>query len=267
MNRTWEIDEHTSVVAQYGTFRKKAISVNGAEIIGKFTIRKKREYTFPLPSDRNAVLSVAPKFVGQPDIELRVNGELVAELGRYAIKCKACGTTANSYDRFCAKCGNVLPTAEERANKGVVAEATKTISVLSGLFLVFGIVTYFLTKSQLAPALAKLQALDPESMYPVPVNGATYKVAELIQQLNWEPWGALVVNVILAVIMAILALWSRRASLPAILVATATYAVVLVANAILEPASIAQGIIMKIIIIGYLLRGVKAALVLRAANA
>ena len=83
----------------------------------------------------------------------------------------------------------------------------------------------------------------------------------------WVQAGCLVAGVLLAVVMVLLAIWSRRAALPAILVAMATYVVVIVGSAIFDPATLLQGIIVKIIVIGYLIRGIKAALVLRAANA
>jgi hypothetical protein len=55
--------------------------------------------------------------------------------------------------------------------------------------------------------------------------------------------------------------------LPAILAAPATYAVVQVASAIIDPATIGQGFIVKIIVIGYLIRGIKASMELRSSNA
>ena len=48
---------------------------------------------------------------------------------------------------------------------------------------------------------------------------------------------------------------------------TATDAVVLAAGAINDPATLGQGLLMKIIIIAYLFKGIKAALALRSANA
>ena len=61
---------------------------------------------------------------------------------------------------------------------------------------------------------------------------------ELRARLEWEPTGVLAVNLILAAIMAALAWWGRRAPLAAVLVATAVYVVVIVFNAIADPATI-----------------------------
>jgi hypothetical protein len=75
------------------------------------------------------------------------------------------------------------------------------------------------------------------------------------------------VNFILAAVMGALSLWARRSPLPAVLIATATYVVVIVANAIADPATLGQGWIVKIIVIAFLFKGIKAALALRTANA
>jgi hypothetical protein len=77
----------------------------------------------------------------------------------------------------------------------------------------------------------------------------------------------LAVNGVLAAIMVGLALWSRRSPLPAVIVATATYVVVIVTNGIADPATLGQGWIVKLIIILFLFRGIKAALALRASHA
>ena len=95
----------------------------------------------------------------------------------------------------------------------------------------------------------------------------TYTVAALRDQVAWEPWSVLIVNLILGAVMVGLAIWSRRAPLPAVLVATATYAVVLVGNAIMDPTTIGQGLILKIVVIAVLAKGIKAALALRLAHA
>jgi len=109
--------------------------------------------------------------------------------------------------------------------------------------------------------------MDPDSVLQTAINGRTYTVEELRKQLLWEPWGVLIVNLILAAIMLGLSIWARRAPLPAVLIATATYAVVIVAAAISDPATLGQGLLVKIVIIAFLVKGIKAALALRTASA
>jgi hypothetical protein len=148
-----------------------------------------------------------------------------------------------------------------------VKEATSAIRVLAVLFVLFGVGMFFITKGNADPALARLAGMDPASLFPTPIEGHSYTIGELQKKLAWEPWGALIVNLILAAVMLVLSLWARRSALPAVLIATATYAVVIVANAIADPATIGQGLLVKIIIIAFLVKGIKAGLALRTANA
>jgi hypothetical protein len=58
--------------------------------------------------------------------------------------------------------------------------------------------------------------------------------------------------------MAGLYFWGRRSPLPAVLVAAGTYLAVQVVSAIVDPATIGQGIVLKILIVAMLYRGIKA---------
>ena len=100
-------------------------------------------------------------------------------------------------------------------------------------------------------------------MYPQPIEGKTYLVGALRDRITWELWSVLALNGFLSAIMLGLSIWAKRAPLHAMIVAAAVYAVVVVGNAIAEPASIAQGMIMKILIVAVFVRGIKAALELR----
>ena len=73
-------------------------------------------------------------------------------------------------------------------------------------------------------------------------------------------------GLVLSGIMAVLAFWSRKAPLPAVLVATAIYFALIVLDAIIDPKTLAQGVPVKILFIILLVRGIKAALALRTAN-
>ena len=267
MDKTWEVDEANTVKARFGAFGRKVVKVNDAEVYDSRKAIRKEGIVFTLPDGRGAAISLRRPFIGRPAIDLRVGGNLVTETGKKPIACAACGTAAKPYDRFCASCGHAMPTAEDRELEKRVKEATGAIMFLAGLFLVFGIAMFFVTKHQSDAVAAKFDGMDASAVLPYKVEGKTYTVAEVRKAIAWEAWGVLIVNLILAVIMAALAVWAKRAPLPAVLIAAATYAVVLVLNAISNPATIAQGLILKIIIIAFLAKGIKAALELRAANA
>jgi len=191
----------------------------------------------------------------------------MVETGKEPVKCTSCKAIVNPNDLYCEACGKSLPPPETYLKHKHVKQATGAITSLAVLFFIFGMVMFFATKSQNAVLLVKLNGMDPAANFPAVINGVTYTVAALRERILFEPWGALLVNMILAAIMGGLAFWGKRAPLPAVLVATATYLVVIVGNAILEPATIGQGIYVKIIIIAFLVRGIKAALALHAENA
>lgn len=267
MDKTWEVDDAHIVKARFGGFGKKVVTVNGKEVYNSRKLGPKGEIPFSLPDGRTAAISVKSAFVGSPAIDLRIGDNLIVETGKTPIKCASCGTVAKPYDRFCGSCGETMPTALDYSNQKHVKAATGAMKVLAVLFVIFGVVMFLVTKGQADPVLAKLQGMDPGSVFPTPIEGRTYTVGELQKQLAWEPWGVLIVNLIIAAVMAALSLWARRSPLPAVIVATATYVVVVVANAMVDPATIGQGWIVKFIIITFLIKGIKAALALRTANA
>lgn len=267
VDKTWEVDDAHSVKAHFGAFGGKVVTVNGKEAYNSRKLGPKGTIPFALPDGRQAVITVKAAFVGRPAIDLRVGGNLVVETGKTPINCAACGTVAKPYDRFCGKCGNAMPTAEDHANKKLVKDATGAIKVLAALFLIFGILMFFVVKGQADSVLVKMEGMEPGAAFPTKIEGQTYTVGEMRKQLAWEPWGILIVNLIVAAIMIGLVFWSKRSPLPAVMVAAATYIVVVVVGAIVDPATLMQGWIVKIIIIAYLLKGIKAALALRSANA
>ena len=267
MKRKWEVDDATTVEARYGGFGKKAVSVNGEQVHSSRSLRTKSDIAFTLPDGRPAEISVRPQFVGYPLVNLKVAGRLMIESGKKPVKCRACGAEAKPYDRFCGACGQAMPSGEEHLQQKQVGAAGSAIKLLAGMFLFFGTIMFFVARAQSASVLAKLDAMDPDAVFPSRINGMTYTVAALRDQVAWEPWSVLIVNLILGAVMVGLAIWSRRAPLPAVLVATATYAVVLVGNAIMDPTTIGQGLILKIVVIAVLAKGIKAALALRLAHA
>jgi hypothetical protein len=268
VDKTWEIDDATTVKAHFGFVGKKAITVNGKEVHSSRKAIPKEGVPFALPDGRPASLTFKAQFAAAPEVDLRVGGELMVEIDKKTpIACAKCGAPAKPYDRFCGKCGDAMPTAEDYRRRKYVKSATGAIKWLAAIFFFSGILLFFATQAQMAPALAKLQGMDAAAPWPTPIEGRSYTVGELRKQFEWEPWGVLIVNGILAAIMVSLALWSRRSPLPAVLIATATYAVVIVANAVSNPATLAQGWFLKVIIIAFLFRGIKAALALRSSNA
>jgi len=267
MKTKWEIDESTAVDLKIGGFAKTELILNNKEIPNHLTARRKSEATFELPGGRHAKLTIEPQFGTSPLTKLYVDGQLMVPTPKNPITCGSCGSIAKPNDRFCGKCGHAMPSPESYVHEKYVNDATTAIWMLSGLFFVSGIILFVIMQSQGSDALSKLAGLDPNSQFPHPINGVNYTVAALRSQIAWEPWGVLIVNLILAIVMTILAFWGKRAPLAATLVALATYAVVVVTNAIISPASIGQGVVIKIMVVLLLYRGISGALALRTASA
>lgn len=261
MKLTWEVDEQNRVQATLGGLGKLVVSVNGREVHRAWSLTHKAPVAFALGDGRAATISVTQATFALPVVDLRVEGELMASTTKDAVKCRSCGARVKPNDRFCDGCGHPLTTAQARSYEQRVKEATSSMRTLAVIFLLSGASMYFMTKSQSAEALVRLASLD--STATLDVGGVTYTVADLRQQLNWAPWGVLIPNVVLAAVMTGLAAWGKRSPLSAVLVATATWAVVMVTNAIIDPATIGQGIILKIIVIAVFARGIRAALALR----
>ncbi len=267
MIRTWNVDDRTVIEARIGMFGRASLSVNGTPIQGKLTTRKKSVVDFNLPDGRHAAMSVKPRYGTRPELALSVDGRLMVETGKKPIKCSACGVIVKPNDRFCGACGHEMPAAETYLHRDNLKKATGAITWLAVLFAVSGLFMFYLSNQQAEKAMTNLAGMDAAATYPKLIDGHSYSVGELRKQIVWEPRGILIVNGILAAVMAGLAVWSRRSPLPAILIATATYAVVTVTSGLLDPATIGQGIYVKIFVILLLFRGIKAALALRSADA
>ena len=267
MDRKWELDEATTVIAHFGWFGKKVVSVNGKEVYNARKFTRKREIEFSMPDGRPGLLTFNPEFIGRPTIHLRIAGSLIVETPKKPIKCASCATVARPYDKFCGHCGKPMPTAQDYELRGNINTATNAIKALAVLFILGGLLMFALTKSQTDAALGRISNLHDEETYPRPIDGKTYKVGELRRELEWEPWNVLAINAVLATMMIGLAIWARRSPLPAVLIATATYLVVIVAGGIADPRSLGQGWVIKLIVIALLIKGIKAALALRDARA
>lgn len=266
MKLKWDVDENTVVEAHLGFWGRKRILVNGAEVYRQWKLGASLTALFLLPDGRQGLFTTRKRFVGAPLYELSVGGSAVALTGSAPIHCPACHAPARSFDKFCPACGKAMPSESTREHGREVGAATSTIKWLAVLYLVFGGIMYFVVEAQLADTMRQLQGMDPAEVLK-PIDGVTYTVAEFRSLLEQEPRNVLIINWVLAAAMAVLAFWSRRAPLAASIIALATFVVVNVANAMLDPASLGKGVIVKIIVVVMLTRGINAALALRTAQA
>lgn len=263
--KTWNVDARTVVNYKFSGFGKRTISVNDRVVSDTRRWRAKGDIPFVLPDGRKALLTIRPQFVGVPQVELKVGNQLMIETGKKPIQCLHCRSTAQPYDKFCGNCGKALPDVTYYLHQNQLQASARVINWLAVLYLVFGVVFFFSTKAQSDNGLAQLAGMAPDATFPRPIHGVTMTVGALRDRLAWEPWSVLIMNGILAVTMLGLSIWGRRSPLPALIAAAAVYAVVNVGNAIIDPASIGQGLFMKIVVFALLARGIKSALALRTA--
>lgn len=149
--------------------------------------------------------------------------------------CQYCSNEVTDKATFCGRCGNPINgTAEEKDKfdleyktkraelegmQEATQSATKTLYILSGLI-----------------------ALSNTIFFAVSDNKA-YIIAALI----------------LCPIFAGLGWWSKTKPFTALLIALILYATVILADAFADPTTLAKGIIVKILIVAYLGKGIKAA--------
>jgi len=152
--------------------------------------------------------------------------------------CPDCGSANNQSSKYCVACGYpVLGTDEERkkfkSNKAVkkisleeydgkIKSAKTTLFVISGFTAVFGTI------------LALVGNEGNEVLL-------------------------IVINLFLAGIYLALGFWCAKKPFAAILSGLIIYVSLIIVNGVAEPKTIAQGIIMKGIIIAYLIKGLKSA--------
>ncbi|MBC7714018.1 MAG: zinc ribbon domain-containing protein [Rhizobacter sp.] len=258
----WEVDNQTTVEYQRKGFGNQSVIVNGKEFKSKFPMFGfKYNVDVVLGPYRKGRVEVSALGM-KPEATLFVENQLIVPYSKDLPKCPGCAAENKVYDKFCMKCGEALPSMNVMESHRKVNEATKSLLWLAGMFVVFGVLMFFINNDNYDKSLQKLATYKANET--LLINGVNYKVAELKEKILIERYSNLVMNVFLACIMIGLFFWSKKAPLAALLVATAIYLVINVGNAIYSPETIAQGIYMKIIIIGVLYKGIKSALEVRA---
>jgi len=154
--------------------------------------------------------------------------------------CAACDTAVLNDDIYCNNCGYPLKGSEQEQKSFILKRewagidiasfskrlksAANKLYYLAGVFVLYGIIVFFLKKDE-----------EDVLAYVLP-------------------------NLILAVMFFALGGYSMKKPLACMVSGLCLYAIVLILNFIANPAKIASGIIFKIVIIGYLIKGIKSAI-------
>jgi hypothetical protein len=253
----WRVDANTHIALRNPPFLRRKIELNGQPVEGEWMAKR---FAFALADGRAADITLKADTLSRTT-ELSIEGKLIPDI-RYVpkdLRCPACGAEIQLLDEFCAKCGHALGTPARFLHRHSVKSATNAIWFLAVLFAIFGVVMFYASRGNTQDALQNLAKFQDHEVLD-PIDGVTYTAGELRARVVWEHRGVLVVNLILAAIMAVLAWWSKQRALPAILVATAIFVVVQVTAAIVDPASLMKGFIVKALVIAVLVRGIKGAL-------
>jgi len=253
----WRVDAGTQIVLRSPPLLKRKVELNGQRVDGEW--RSKR-FAFTLPDGRSVEVTLKADTLSRTT-ELSLDGKLIPDI-RYVPKdlcCQACKAEVQLLDEYCAKCGHALGTPARFLHRHSVQGATSAIWVLAVLFAIFGVVMFYAMRDTTQTALENLAPFADHELLE-PIDGVSYTAGELRARVIWEHRGVLVVNLILAAIMVVLAWWSKRRALPAILIATAVFVVVQVTSAILDPRTLMQGLVVKAIVIIVLVKGIKGAI-------
>jgi len=156
--------------------------------------------------------------------------------------CESCYTRVSPEDQFCNSCGYPLkgtedekrnfrpslidPVLKRRDYENRLQNAANTLYYLTGIFVLSGLILFFETKDQ------------PDGLTDV------------------------ILNIILAMIFLALGGYTHKKPLACIVSGLALYIIIQVLNIIIDPVSFASPIILiiKIVIIGYLIKGVRSAI-------
>lgn len=262
-NIEWRVDKDTHIALRRRLFSKRKVELNGQPVEGEWDSKR---FNFALADGRSAEIYLRSDALSR-ETELSVGGTLIPD-SRFVpddLRCPACNGEIQLLDEYCAKCGHALGTPARFLNLGSVKGATNAIRFLAAIFAIFGVVVFLFMRGTTQAAMDNLAQFDDETVLE-PIDGVTYTAGELRKRVVWEHRGVLVINLLLSAIMLVLAWWSRRKPLAAILIAAAIFAAVQVIGAIVDPATLVQGVIFKIIIVVILVKGIKGALSMRTAN-
>jgi len=166
--------------------------------------------------------------------------EVIIPTSQLIEHCPVCNTAATENDVFCGTCGYPLKGTEQeqkdfmlkRDIAGIDMEhfskqlknAANSLYYLAGVFVVSGLIVYLIKKD------------DPDS------------------------FALLLENLILAFVFLALGGFARKKPLACIVSGLCLYVIVILLNAFVNPGTLFYGIIVKIAIIGYMIKGIKSAI-------
>jgi hypothetical protein len=187
-------------------------------------------------------------------------------------RCWRCNALIAAHERFCATCGagigggTSLETTPGRVDLDAVtkiSKARKWLLAVSILTLLTGFVFYAIQRSdvekQIREATAQLASVDPATRDATLKEQIGMTWAQAVRHDRNQVKLLLGVNIGLAVLYLGLFFWARRNALAATVTALILFVTVIAINAVLEPATLAQGLVVKALFIAALAAAISAA--------
>lgn len=196
-----------------------------------------------------------------------------------SVTCSKCGSAVAADERFCTTCGADLaivlaggiaqdppplspPTIVPLEPNPAHGSARKWLLAISIITLISGFIFYAMQKSdvekEIRAAEAATEYMDPAERDRLMVQEVGMTFQEALDHDRGMVTMLLVVNIALAVIYFGLWIWAKRNPYLAALIALLLFLTVIVVSAVIEPKSLAQGVLLKILFIMALARAVKA---------
>lgn len=205
------------------------------------------------------------------------------------VECPECGAEVDASETYCSGCGTEISedtreaiehegerqeriaSGRERRSrrhsaqrKEKIASSAKILIALSIIFALFG--TFMGIRAQGDAKDAHANLAGYEATDELELDGTTWTVGELRAAVDQEVLAIFLTNYFLAAVMLGIYFWARKAPLPALITGFGVFLSVHVLNAIIEPASIGKGILVKVFFTVAFIGGIKAALAHRAAE-
>jgi hypothetical protein len=200
-------------------------------------------------------------------------------------KCPQCSADVAAGEKFCAVCGAGISIvdgvvhAQDPAPSAMpppqvvhldgwerdarIGKARKWLVAISVITLISGLVFYAINKSevekQIREAEAQIANVDPETRDSLMKQQIGMTWDEAVAHDRGQVNLFLFINIGLAIAYLGMYFWAKRNPLAATVTALLLFITVMVGNAVYEPKTIYQGIILKIFFIGALAKAISAA--------
>lgn len=190
--------------------------------------------------------------------------------------CPSCKTQVEPSEKFCSACGAAIgqgiaaaavqdlpPTPQSYENLAKIGKARKWLLAIAILTIVVGFVFYVMQKSevekQITQARAQVAGIPPDELDARFESAVGMTFQEAIDHDRGMVNMLLAINIALGAIYIGLWWWAKRKPLPAAVIALLLFITTHVINAVMQPESIYQGILVKILFTLALVRAITAA--------